>query len=139
MQRLAILAGGGSLPLIVADSVVRSGGLVHIVAVRGEAGAEVERYPHTWVDWGSVNRILATLKRESDGAMLIAGSVRRPDLRRLKPDLGVIRHLPKIITMLKGGDDAVLTRLVRFFEAQGLSVKGVADVAPGWPGSISSA
>ena len=62
--------------------------------------------------------------------MLIAGSVSRPDLLRLKPDFGVIRYLPQILTMLRGGDDAVLTRLVRFFEAQGLAVLGVADVAP---------
>ena len=62
--------------------------------------------------------------------MMIAGTVSRPDLKRLKPDFGVVRYLPDILSMLKGGDDAVLTRLVRFFEKQGLTVKGVGDVAP---------
>ncbi len=130
MHRIAILAGGGTLPLVLADTIVRQGGRAHIVAVRGEAGPQVETYPHTWVTWGAVNAILAALKRESDGTMMIAGSVSRPDLMRLKPDFGVIRHLPKVLAMLRGGDDAVLTRLVRFFEGQGLTVKGVADVAP---------
>ena len=130
MKRIAILAGGGRLPLILADSIAASGGRAHIVAVRGEAGPEVETYPHTWVTWGSVNAILATLKRESDGTMMIAGTVSRPDLRRLKPDFGLIRYLPQVLAMLKGGDDAVLTRLIRFFEGQGLTVKGVSDVAP---------
>ena len=130
MQRIAILAGGGSLPLVLAETIVRQGGRAHIVAVRGEAGPQIEAYPHTWVTWGAVNAILGALKSESDGTMMIAGSVSRPDLSRLKPDLGLIRHLPKVLAMLRGGDDAVLTRLIRFFESQGLTVKGVADIAP---------
>ncbi len=130
MERIAILAGGGSLPLVLAETIRHRGGRAHIVAVRGEAGPQVQSYPHTWVTWGAVNAILAALKRESDGTMMIAGSVSRPDLLRLKPDFGLIRHLPKVLAMLRGGDDAVLTRLVHFFESQGLTVKGVADVAP---------
>jgi UDP-2,3-diacylglucosamine hydrolase len=129
-KRIAILAGGGTLPLVLARSIVDQGGRAHIVAVRGEAGPQIEAFPHTWVTWGAVNAILATLKRESDNTMMIAGSVSRPDLMRLKPDFGVIRYLPKVLAMLRGGDDAVLTRLVRFFESQGLTVKGVADIAP---------
>ena len=130
MERIAILAGGGRLPLLLADSIASKGGRAHIVAVRGEAGPEVEAYPHTWVTWGSINAILATLKRESNATMIIAGSVKRPDLKNLKPDFGLIRYLPSVLSMLKGGDDAVLTRLVRFFEGHGLAVKGVGDVAP---------
>ena len=140
-ERIAILAGGGRLPLVLADSIVSRGGRAHIVGVRGEAGPEIEAYPHTWVTWGAVNAILTTLKRESNSTMMIAGSVSRPDLKRLKPDLGVIRYLPSVLAMLKGGDDAVLTRLIRFFESQGLTVKGVADVAPqllAAPGLFSS-
>jgi UDP-2,3-diacylglucosamine hydrolase len=130
MERIAILAGGGSLPLVLADSIAARGGRAHIVAVRGEAGPEVEAYPHTWVTWGAVNKILFTLRRESDNTIMIAGSVSRPDLMRLNPDLGVVRHFTKILAMLRGGDDAVLTRLIRFFEGQGFSVKGVAEIAP---------
>ncbi len=130
MERIAILTGGGRLPLVLADSIVRRGGRAHLVAVRGEAGPEVEAYPHTWVTWGSINAILSALKRESDGTMMIAGGVTRPDLRNLKPDFGLVRYLPSVLSMLKGGDDAVLTRLIRFFEGHGLTVKGVADVAP---------
>lgn len=130
MERIAILAGGGRLPIVLAESINAHGGRAHIVAVRGEAGPEIESLPHTWVTWGSVNAILATLKRESNGTMMIAGSVSRPNLWHLKPDFGLIRYLPQILQMLKGGDDAVLTRLIRFFEAHGLTVKGVSDIAP---------
>ena len=130
MERIAILAGGGTLPLVLADCIAERGGRAHIVGVRGEAAASIESYPHTWVTWGAVNAIIATLKRESNGQIMIAGHVSRPDIMRLKPDFGVIRYLPQVLSMLKGGDDAVLTRMVRFFETQGLKVQGVGDVAP---------
>jgi DUF1009 family protein len=62
--------------------------------------------------------------------MVIAGGVRRPDLWKLRPDAGFFRSLPQILAMMKGGDDSVLSRVVRFFEAKGLEVEGAHEVAP---------
>ncbi len=63
--------------------------------------------------------------------MVIAGHVTRPDLMTIRPDLGFFRNIPTVIRLMRaGGDDAVLTRAVRFFEGHGLEVLGVHDVAP---------
>jgi UDP-2,3-diacylglucosamine hydrolase len=130
MTRIGILAGGGRLPLMIAESVIQRGGQVHIVAVEGEAGPEIERFPHTWVNWGQVGRIISTLRSEGGGVLVIAGGVTRPDLYKLKPDLGFFRVLPQLVRMLTGGDDSVLTRVVRVIESQGLVVRGAHEVAP---------
>ena len=61
---------------------------------------------------------------------MIAGAVTRPDLRRIRPDAGFFRSLPQILRLMAGGDDSVLTRVVRFFEGKGLEVLGVHEVAP---------
>jgi DUF1009 family protein len=61
---------------------------------------------------------------------VIAGGVRRPDLWKLRPDLGFFLSLPRIVEMLAGGDDSVLSRVVRFFEAKGIAVRGAHEVAP---------
>ena len=37
MTRIGILAGGGRLPLMIAESVAARGGTVHIVGIEGEA------------------------------------------------------------------------------------------------------
>jgi DUF1009 family protein len=63
--------------------------------------------------------------------MVIAGGVRRPDLWKLRPDWGFFLSLPKILEMMAGGDDSVLSRVVRFFEAKGIVVRGAHEVAPG--------
>jgi UDP-2,3-diacylglucosamine hydrolase len=130
MTRIGILAGGGRLPLMIAESVTARGGTVHIVAIEGEADPGVARFPHTWVNWGQIGRMVATLRSEGARQLVIAGAVTRPDLWRIRPDVGFFRSLPQILRLLAGGDDSVLTRVVRFFEGNGLVVLGVHDVAP---------
>jgi UDP-2,3-diacylglucosamine hydrolase len=128
-RRIGILAGGGRLPLTVAESVVAQGGSVHVVAIEGEADADFSPFPHTWVGWGHVGRMVSTLRRQAD-AMVIAGGVRRPNLWKIRPDLGFILSIPQILAMMTGGDDSVLSRVVKFFEAKGIEVRGAHQVAP---------
>ena len=130
MTRVGILAGGGRLPLMIAESVAARGDGVHIVAIEGEADPEVARFPHTWVNWGQIGRMVATLRAEGATELVIAGGVTRPDLRRIRPDAGFFTSLPQIVRLLAGGDDSVLSRVVRFFEGKGLTVRGVHEVAP---------
>src|SRR5262245_25672584 len=130
MTRIGILAGGGRLPLMIAESVAARGEGVHIVAIMGEADPEIARFPHTWVNWGQIGRMVATLRAEGADRLVIAGGVKRPDLRRIRPDLGFFMSLPRIVGLLAGGDGSVLTRVVRFFEAKGFRVNGVHEVAP---------
>ena len=59
---LGILAGGSGLPLEIAEAVSRRGRGVHIVALRGEAEKAVERFPHTWVNWGGVGAMIAAFR-----------------------------------------------------------------------------
>jgi DUF1009 family protein len=131
MTRIGILAGGGRLPLMIAESAVARGQRVHIVGIKGEADAGIARFPHTWVNWGQIGRMVATLRREGGEQLVIAGGVRRPDFWHIRPDAGFFRSLPQIAGLVAaGGDDSVLTRVVRFFEANGLRVKGAHEVAP---------
>ena len=134
-SHVAILAGGGDLPLQIAASITARGGQVHIVAIRGEADARVEAYPHTWTNMAQASRIFAALKPPKDwdgpSVMVIAGAVTRPDLAQLRPDFGFMRVLVQVLGLITaGGDDALLTRAIRIFEREGLTVVGIQDVAP---------
>ena len=130
LQGIGILAGGGRLPLMIAESVVAHGGRVHIVGIEGEADAEIARFPHTWVNWGQIGRMVATLHAHESRQLVIAGAVRRPDLWKIRPDVGFFTSLPRIIGLLAGGDNSVLTSVLRFFEQKGLAVRGAHEVAP---------
>ncbi|MEO1264609.1 MAG: UDP-2,3-diacylglucosamine diphosphatase LpxI, partial [Pseudomonadota bacterium] len=129
-QPLCILAGSGTLPGEIADSVVGTGGTVHIVGLRGVASDDIARHPHSWTGLGQVARMLRLMRASGAGRLLIVGGLQRPNLWHLRPDLGFIAHFKTIAGIMRGGDDAVLRRVIRFFEAQGLEVVGVPDVAP---------
>ena len=47
---LGIIAGSGSLPREVAESVIARGGSVHVVMVDGAADASLAMFPHTVVN-----------------------------------------------------------------------------------------
>ena len=129
---VGIFAGGGSLPREIAEHVVARGGAVHIVALAGAADADFSAFPVTRVRWGEIGGMVRALKGAGCQELVIVGSVRRPDLSTVRPDLGLLLNLPAIVGIIAaGGDDGVLTRVVWFFERQGFTVVSPAAVAPG--------
>jgi DUF1009 family protein len=130
LRPLGILAAEGVLPIEVAEAARARGRPVHIVALTGFAGRDVEAFPHEWVSLGQVGRILGSFRGAGCDEMVIAGAMQRPDLLQLRIDWGFVRHLPTVLALTRGGDDSVLRRVVRFFEGQGLRVVGAGEVAP---------
>ncbi len=127
---LGIIAGKGPLPCVVAEAAVARGLTLHIVGIRGEANEAIERFPHTWIQWGEVNKLFGALENNGCRDLVIVGGVSRPDLSNVKFDLGAIKNLPFILSLGKGGDDSVLSRIVGYLERKGYRVHGPEDVAP---------
>jgi len=127
---LGIIAGGGQIPCIVADSVTARGLAVHIFGIRGEASEDIERFPHTWAKWGELGKLFGTCDKEGCRDLVIVGGVSRPDLANVKFDFGALKHLPFIVSLGMGGDDQVLSSIVGFFESKGYRVHGASDMAP---------
>jgi len=130
VSNLGMIAGGGSLPLEIARSVTARGGSVHVVMIDGEADAGLRSYPHTTLNWAQLGRAVKALKRAGVKDMILVGRMARPSLKTAKFDLGFMRSLPSILSAMRaGGDDAALRGVVSLFEARGLNVVGVGDVA----------
>lgn len=129
---VGILAGGGTLPREIADAVVASGRRVAIVALAGEAARDAfGPHPVTEVSWGQIGRMIRSFRSAGTRDLVIVGGVSRPDIWRIRTDMGFYRNLPRIFSiMAAGGDDSVLRRVVQFFEGHGLTVRGPAEVVP---------
>lgn len=130
-HHVGILAGGGSLPLEIATSIEGRGGQVTIVGIDGEAGQDWTGFDAHIVNWGKVGRMIRILKESGAEDLVIAGRVKRPDLLRVRPDLGFFNAIAEVIGIYaSGGDDDILRAVVRFFETKGLRVIGVGEAAP---------
>ena len=128
--RLGVIAASGSIPIAVCEAARARGIDVQVVALKGQANPDISRFPHRWVRLGEVGGMLGALKEAKCRDIVIVGALRRPDLRKIGVDFGLIRHLPTILSLTRGGDDKVLKRVVRFFEGQGFSVRGAHEIAP---------
>jgi DUF1009 family protein len=127
---LAVIAGGGTLPIALAAAAAAQGRAVHVIGIRGEADAKISRFPHTWLKWGEVGKLFATLEGLGCRDLVIIGSVSRPDLANVRFDFGAIKNLPFLLGLGVGGDDQVLSSVVRFLEGKGYRVYGAGEVAP---------
>jgi len=131
-RRIGLLAGGGAIPIEIAERLSARRVPVFVVAIDGEAepGA-FSAYAHATANWGQIGRMLELFRDSGTTDILIVGRVSRPDLGRITPDLGLVRALPAVWRMIRaGGDDAVLREVIGFFEGRGFRVAGIRDVAP---------
>jgi len=126
---LGIIAGSGTLPVQIAQRAREQGRSPYILGFHGLAEPGIAQYAHDWMRWGQISRMLRLLRQHGCDEIVIVGGVRRPRLASISPDFGLIRHAPTIYRLTRGGDDAVLTRVVQFFEKQGFIVRGAHEIA----------
>jgi hypothetical protein len=131
MPALGIIAGGGDLPIAVAESAISAGREIFIVALLGSADEQVTRFPHGWSSLGEVNKTFGLLRDNNCSEVLLAGKVARPKFSEIKLDARGVLLLPKVVAAARKGDDALLRMLVGLFETGGFKAVGVAEAAPG--------
>ena len=128
---LAMICGGGSLPLAVADSVTARGRKVLLFPLRGFADPEAfARRPHTWVHLGQFGTVARVARTQGCRDIVCLGSVVRPTLRQLRPDFFTLKVLPQVARAFRGGDDHLLSSVGRVIEKHGFHLLGAHEVAP---------
>ncbi len=128
MRKLGLIAGGGSLPVEIAEHCLRSGRPLFVIRLKGFAGAGLESFTGAEVGLAELGKCFKALKRAGCEAVCLAGQVNRPDFSSLMPDLRGLAVLPAIIAAAHRGDDALLRMLIAEFEKEGFAVEGANKV-----------
>jgi DUF1009 family protein len=131
MDGLGIIAGGGDLPIAVAESVTRDGRGVFIVALRGSADETISRFPHEWVAMGETRKTLELLRAHHCTDVVLCGRVARPRFSEIRMDAKSVLLLPKVLLAAQKGDDALLRAVVDIFDKEGFRAVGIPEAAPG--------
>jgi DUF1009 family protein len=119
------------VPLHVARAAERDGRKLLILSVAGEADADFGGFTHEQLGFGQIGRLERLLSEHGTRDVVLVGGIRvRPDYRLLKLDMGTVKALPEILSILTKGDNSVLTGVIRFIEARGYSVVGAHEIAP---------
>lgn len=128
---LGIIAGGGDLPLAIAESAREAGRPVFVIALSGSADPWVESWPHEWASLGEVGKVLKALRAAQVKDILMAGKLARPKFHEIKLDAKGVMVAPRIIAAARKGDDALLRSLLDLMEREGFTPVGSAEAAPG--------
>jgi len=128
---LAVICGGGALPFAVADAVGKRGRRVVLFAIRGWADPQrVAAYPHHWASFGQFGWFCRVAQREGCRDVVLIGSVVRPAIWKIRPDFKTLRLLPRIVGLLRGGDNRLLKGVAAIFEEHGFRLIGAHEIAP---------
>lgn len=128
---LAMICGGGSLPLTVADYVRAQGRRVVLFPLIGAAeGLAVDGYPHHWVYIGQIGKFMKLARAEGCRDIVFLGALVRPSIWQTRPDLKGLMMLPRALAAFRGGDNHLLGGMARLLEEEGFHLRGAHEVAP---------
>ena len=128
-KKLGIIAGGGSLPAQLIKNCTEQHRPFFVLGLEGHVDEKLlENVPHKIVRLGAVGDALKTLKKEQAEEVIMAGSVGRPTLSSLRPDMTATMLIAKLGANIFSGDDALLGAIVKIMEGEGFTVVGVGDV-----------
>jgi DUF1009 family protein len=128
---IGLVAGGGTMPFAVADSLVARGISPVLFALRGVCDpAGVQRFRHHWISVGQLGRAMRLFRSEKCRDLVFIGTLVRPALSEIRLDWGTLRVLGRVLAAFRGGDDHLLSGIGGILEQDGFRMVGIKDVAP---------
>ncbi|MDC7674794.1 LpxI family protein [Asticcacaulis machinosus] len=128
--KLALIAGGGAVPVEVARYLKASGRAYCVLRLQGLSDLELNHHPGHDVGLGDFAHMFDLLAQESCQSVCMVGYVQRPDFNTMARDAGGAEHLPVIQAAGRGGDDSLLRQVARMFEAKGYAIEGAHEANP---------
>ncbi len=122
MTPLAIVAGRGVLPRLIAEDCARRGRPYRVVLFEGVDLDWVGDHPTLAAVFEKPGRLFSDLRAAGCGEITLAGGIKRPDLNPLRFDLKFLRLAPRVLANLRAGDDATLRFVAEVLEAEGLKL-----------------
>ena len=128
MRKLGLIAGGGGLPLALAEHCRQTGRPYFVIRLKGFADAPLDAHPGETAGIAEIGRIVRLSRGAGCEALCFAGNVRRPDFAALKPDMRGLTWLPAAVMAARKGDEALLRFLMGGFEKEGFAIEGAHEV-----------
>ena len=122
---LALLAGTGALPTVLADALPEK---PLVCALDGFAPDDL--HPDITYRLETVGSLLAELKARGVTDVVMAGAIRRPQVDPSRIDAATLPLVPVLQAALAASDDAALGAVIGLFETAGFAVRAAHEIAP---------
>jgi DUF1009 family protein len=125
---LAILAGKGRLPEMLAATAKQSGRNVVLVCFNGFRPEWMTNEHLIEAVFEKPGAMFKALKKEGCNEVVFAGHIARPRVNPLKFDLKLLSIATKLLPTLKSGDSKTLDAVREVFETEGMKIIGAHEV-----------
>jgi DUF1009 family protein len=123
-ERIGLIAGNGSFPLLVLDAARAQGFDVIVAAIKEEASPEIEQHGATAVHWlslGELSRLIETFQREGVQRALMAGQVKHKQIfSSIRPDWKLAKLLLSLGTR---NTDSLLGAVAKMLADEGITLE----------------
>jgi DUF1009 family protein len=127
-RKLGVIAGGGELPVILAEYCAATNRPYFVARITPYADAALNAHPGADDGLGHLGGRMKAMREAGVDAVVLIGQVPRPDVSKLDLDDGAIAMLPAIMAALPQGDDALLRTILNEHERAGFQVVGAEAV-----------
>lgn len=127
-RKLGVIAGGGELPVVLAEHCASQGWAYFVARISPYADNALAAHPGAAHALGAMGARMEALRQAGCDAIVLIGQVPRPDLGALELDAGGQAMLPQLIAAMPRGDDALLRAVLSEHERAGFAVLGAEAV-----------
>lgn len=127
---VAILAGSGELPVLLAERLSASGRAHRVLAFRGFCDPALRAKADATVGLLDLPGIERCLHAWQPSALTFAGGLRRPSPAALIGAFSAFRNREHVAAIVARGDDNLLRGATELLESKGFPLVGVRDLAP---------
>jgi DUF1009 family protein len=123
-ERIGLIAGNGTFPLLVLDAARAQGFEVIVAAIKEEAFPEIERHGATAVHWlslGELSKLIETFQREGVRRAIMAGQVKHKQIfSSIRPDWKLAKLLLSLGTR---NTDSLLGAIAQTLAEEGITLE----------------
>ena len=124
MQRIGLIAGNGTFPLLVLDAARAAGCEVVVIAIKEEASPEIESRGATSVHWlslGELSKLIETFQREGVRRAVMAGQVKHKQIfSAIRPDWRMAKLL---LSLAIRNTDSLLGAVAKVLAEEGITLE----------------
>jgi DUF1009 family protein len=129
IKKLGIIAGGGGLPEKLIHSCDTQGIHSFIVSLEDQVNPNILKGREYMISSiGKAGTIITTLKSRNIRDIVLIGSVKRPALKELRPDMKTAAFLAKL-GFSAMGDNSLLSAIKKELEHEGFKIHGIQKFA----------
>jgi UDP-2,3-diacylglucosamine hydrolase len=123
-EKLGLIAGNGSFPLLVLDAARAQGYEVVVAAIKEEASPEIEDRGAASVHWlslGELSKLIETFQREGVRRAIMAGQVKHKQIfSAIRPDWRLAKLLLSLTTR---NTDSLLGAVAKVLAEEGITLE----------------